>query len=181
MQTAFHGIMGAGDYLTKPFEESELNGAIESRLAKMAILNDNPNKNLPTAISKKTIHDLTNCIDDNGQREEFKSGKTVYREGTYSNTYLVTHGIVKRHELDRNGKELITGIFSADDFFGFGSFVPNSSHSDYATAMVVTVVVGIPAQTLKSLLEQNPDLILKLIQFLSENLTNAKTQLLKMA
>ena len=32
--------LGADDYLTKPFEEAELIGAIESRIAKMAILRD---------------------------------------------------------------------------------------------------------------------------------------------
>ena len=30
--------LGADDYLTKPFEEEELTSAIESRLAKVAIL-----------------------------------------------------------------------------------------------------------------------------------------------
>ena len=33
--------LGADDYITKPFDESELFSAIESRLAKLAIINEN--------------------------------------------------------------------------------------------------------------------------------------------
>ena len=174
--------MGADDYLTKPFEEAELIGAIESRLAKMAILNDTPSANPSTVTSVKTIHDLKNFVDDNGQRHEFKAGETVYSEGTYSITvYLVIHGIVKSHKLDRNGKDLITGLYRPDDFFGFSSFAPNTTHGEDATAMEDTHLVGISTQTLKNILEQNHDLTLELMQFLSENLTKAKEQLLEMA
>ena len=174
--------MGADDYLTKPFEEAELIGAIESRLAKSAILKDTPGANPPTPTSVKTIHDLKDFVLENGQRNEFKTGETVYSEGNYSVTvYLVIYGIVKSHKLDRNGKDLITGLYRTDDFFGFSSFAPNSTHGEDATAMEDTCLVGISTQTLQNILEQNHDLTLELMQFLSENLTKTKEQLLEMA
>lgn len=174
--------MGADDYLTKPFDEEELIGAIESRLARKAIMTDTSSANPSAVFSVRTIHDLKNFIDDNGQKYDFKPGETIYREGTYSNTvYLVTKGVVKTHNLDRNGKELITGIYRPDDFFGLSSFAPNTTHSEYATTMENAGVVGVSTQTLKNILEQNHDLALELMQFLSENLTKAKEQLLEMA
>ncbi|MDT7827486.1 response regulator [Pricia sp. S334] len=174
--------MGADDYLTKPFEEDELIGAIESRLAKVAILNEGSGETPTGQMSVKTIHDLKNFIDDNGQVQQFKPDEIVYREDAYSSTvYLVTRGIVKCHKLNRNGKELITGIYRQDDFFGLGSFVPNTKHGETATAMEDTEVVGIPSLTLKDLLRQNHDLTMELMQFLSENLTETKDQLLEMA
>ena len=174
--------MGADDYLTKPFEEAELIGAIESRIAKMAILNDTPSANPSTVTSVKTIHDLKKFVNENGQRHELKAGETIYSEGTYSITvYLVINGIVKSHKLDRNGKDLITGLYRPDDFFGFSSFAPQTTHNEAATAMEDTRLIGISTQTLKNILEQNHDLTLELMQFLSENLTKAKEQLLEMA
>lgn len=177
---------GADDYLPKPFEETELIGAIESRLAKMAILKEvkeeNPERKPPSDAPIKSLHDLKNYIDDNGQQYNFKTGETIYREGIHSNTvYLVLKGIVKTHKLDSNGKELIMGIFKPDDFFGFSCFAPNTVHSEYATAIEDTGLVAISTEKIKNLLTENHGLTMELIQFLSENLSDAKEQLLEMA
>jgi len=178
--------LGADDYLTKPFEELELIGAIESRLAKISILKDLeknnsvPNTNVESEI--KSIHGLKNYIDDNGTERFFKTGENIYNEGMHSNTvYLVLKGVVKTHKLDEKGKELITGIYKPDDFFGFSCFSKDTFHAEYATAMEETELVEISAQDIRRLLEESHDLAMELMQFLSENLLEAKEQLLEMA
>lgn len=178
--------LGADDYLTKPFGESELIGAIESRLAKMAILKevDNTNAMSRTEIESqiKSINGLKNYIDDNGTAHRFKAGEIIYQEGMHSTTvYLVLKGVVKTHKLDEMGKELITAINKPDDFFGFSCFSKNTIHGEYATAIEETELVGISSQDLKRLLEESHDLAMELMQFLSENLSEAKEQLLEMA
>ncbi len=178
--------LGADDYLTKPFKETELIGAIESRLARMAILNDSEAQTKSnrkfSGIKMETIHELKNYIDDNGSEYHFEIEENIYREGTYSNkVYLIVKGTVKTHILDQKGKELITGIYNADDFFGFTSFASNTVHKEYATAMTNTHLVGIPTLELEPLLRENHELTMELMQILSENLTEAKEQLLAMA
>lgn len=178
--------LGADDYLTKPFEEPELIGAIESRLAKMSILKDfEANDSMSNTITEtqiRSIHGLKTYIDDNGTEHFFKTGETIYREGMHSNTvYLVLKGIVKTHKLDEMGKELITGIYKPNDFFGFSCFTKDTVHAEYATAMENTELVGISSQNLGRLLEESHDLAMELMQFLSENLSEAKEQLLEMA
>ncbi|MCG2462341.1 response regulator [Flavobacteriaceae bacterium F89] len=180
--------LGADDYITKPFVESELIGAIESRLAKMAILRetasrDNSASETSTSDTHITsIHQLKNFIDDNGQEYSYELGEAVFREGDNSNTvYLVHKGVVKTHKLDEMGKELITGIYKPDDFFGFTSFTKNTVHQEYATAMGKTLLAGISSFDLINLLQENRGLAMELMQLFSENLSEAKEQLLEMA
>ena len=75
----------ADDYLTKPFEESELIGAIESRIAKSSILKEAQEEKLYNDLASearvKSIHQLKNFIDDNGEEYRFHLGDSIYREG----------------------------------------------------------------------------------------------------
>lgn len=178
--------LGADDYLTKPYEELELIGAIESRLAKVAILRENASNNSSLKYDSRDkisdIHQLKNFIDDNGTEESYSPGELIFAEGTTSNTvYLIVSGVVKTHKLDRMGKELITGVYKADDYFGFTSFARSTKHQESATALEETKLVTISTDELNKLLLENQDLALELMQQLSESLDEAKEQLLEMA
>jgi CRP-like cAMP-binding protein len=178
--------LGADDYLTKPFEEAELLGAVESRIAKMAILEDAlaEKQEQPDELfsGPRNIHELKNFMDDEGTEYTFHNGVTIYKEGDNSNTvFLVLEGIVKTHKLDEQGKELITGIFKPDEFFGIASFSRNIPYTEYATAIENVKLVGITKEVLKQLLHDNHDLAIDFMQYLTDNLTDAKEQLLQMA
>src|SRR5690554_4402087 len=60
--------LGADDYIVKPFEESELLGAIKSRLARIAILNEGKVKMAPRSekdqLTMRTIDQLRRYIMD---------------------------------------------------------------------------------------------------------------------
>ena len=178
--------LGADDYLTKPFEEKDLINAIESRLARAAILKEleGSEKEYENHIDDdiKTIHEFKNYLDDNGEEIEFSQGEEIYREGgNVHMVYLILKGIVKTHKLDENGKELITGIFNADEFFGFSSLTANEIYEEYATAMEDSTLVGVNKEKLSAVLRENHGLAMELMHVLAESLTDAKQQLLEMA
>lgn len=177
--------LGADDYLTKPFEEAELIGAIESRIAKMAILRDLDEESEfeeAGVESVSNLNELKNFIYDNGMDFDFGLGDVIYREGDNSNiVYLVLTGVVKTHKLDEQGKELITGIQKPDDFFGLTDFTRNIPYPEFATAMEDTRCVGINKTVLREVLQNNPELVLELMQLMSESLSEAHEQLLQMA
>jgi len=171
--------LGADDYLTKPFDEEEL-------IAKMAILEDYNRQTEKESSdlfgSPRNLHELKNFIDDEGVEYEFAAGDAVYKEGDNSNVvYLVLKGVVKTHKLDEQGKELITGIHKADDFFGLTSFSKNIPYPEYATAMEPSTLVGIAKEEVRKVLNGNYNLTLEFMQYLSDSLKEAKEQLLQMA
>lgn len=175
--------LGADDYLTKPFEEEELLSALESRLAKAELLSRMTTAPAQSSEEQmRTLHELKNFFDDNGTLESFEKGEEVFREGVRSNTiYLLLKGVVKCYKMDEDGKELITGLYRADDFLGFTSFVDNIPYQETATTVEDAELVGISKSELKDILKKNQDISLELMELLSENITDIKEQLLQMA
>jgi CheY-like chemotaxis protein len=178
--------LGADDYLTKPFEEEDLLSAIESRLAKAEILKRMSIADTKTAeVSEdemRTLHELKNFFDDNGELAEFKQGESVYTEGSRSHKiYLILKGVVKCHTMDMDGKELITSLYRADDFLGFTSFMNNIPYQESATAMEDIELAGISKEDLKNILGKNHNVSLELMELLTNDISEIKAQLLQMA
>jgi len=178
--------LGADDYMTKPFEEEDLISAIESRLAKAELLSRMSGKTTDdhgvSGNEMRTLHELKNFFDDNGELANFNQGEIIYEESSRSNKiYLILKGVVKCHSMDSDGKELITSLYRADDFLGFTSFLNNTPYQESATAIEPVELAGISKENLKEVLEKNKNISLELMELLTENITDFKAQLLQMA
>ena len=179
--------LGADDYITKPFTEDDLISAIESRLAKVSILQElkshqdtkliEPNEN-----EIKTLNDLKNFFDDYGEEFTFKNRDFIYHEGDHSNyIYLIKKGAVKCYRIDEQGKELVTALHKEDDLFGYTSFTQNIPHKETASAIANTNLLGISIIEFNNILSKNHKVVLELIELLTDDLSVVKEQLLQMA
>lgn len=179
--------LGADDYITKPFDESELFSAIESRLARVAIIKENIEKNENTELDfsdgqLKTLNQLKNFFVDNVEEFSFTPGEMIYHEGDNSNyVFLVTEGITKTFKIDEQGKELVTGLHKEDDFFGFASFANNIAYQESAAAIENVKVLRLLKSEFKSILKKNHEVTFELIDHLTDNVSEIKDQLLQMA
>lgn len=178
--------LGADDYLTKPFEEEELISAIESRLAKAAILKKMMTGSTVASEDQedtlRNLHELKNFFDDQGEISNYKKGEIIYKEGDHSNKiYLILKGVVKTHKMDESGKELITTLYRPDDFLGFTSFMDNIPYQESATAVEDTELAGVSKIELKDILTKSNNISLELMELLTDNLSDIKEQLLQMA
>lgn len=179
--------LGADDYLTKPFDESELFSAIESRLAKVAILEENiQNKNIDVIDGAeqqlKTLDQLKNYFTDTIEEYSFSPGEIIYHEGDNSNfVFLIHSGVVKTYKSDKQGKELITALHKEDDFFGITSFTHNIPYQETATAIEESKILRLSKNDLKNILQNNHEVTLELIDYLTDNVSEIKEHLLEMA
>ncbi|WP_339609141.1 response regulator [uncultured Planktosalinus sp.] len=177
--------LGADDYLTKPFEENDLISALESRLAKTAILKEErerTKKAIDNDSDLRSLNDLKNYLDDNGKELNFKKGELIFEQGYNSNyIYLINKGIVKCHKIDESGKELTTALYKEDDLFGYASLLQNIPYQESATAMDNCELVAVAKEELKEVLNNNHKVNFDLINLLSDNLAEIKDQLLQMA
>jgi CheY-like chemotaxis protein len=177
--------LGADDYISKPFSEDDLISAIESRLAKTAILQDllTQKENQSTNENEiRTLNDLKNFFDDNGAAFTFAKDEIIYREGNHCNyIYLINKGAVKCFRIDGQGKELVTALYKEDDLFGYISFTNNLPYQETAMAIDDAKLVGLSLMEFKKILDNNPKVSLELIQLLTDDLSMVKAQLLQMA
>ncbi len=177
--------LGADDYLTKPFEEEDLMSAVQSRLAKAALLEKRKvEKGVKNGDKEEitNLHQLKNYFDDNGEVSTVEEGGTIYKEGTRSTmVYLILKGVVKCHTMDEDGKELITTLHHADDFLGFTSLLNNALYSESATALEDVELTGLSKEELHHIVAENRSMSLELLELLSDNITDIKHQLLQMA
>lgn len=176
--------LGADDYITKPFEEDELISAMESRMAKAAILKEEREGNQQNNDEQqlRDLNDLKNFFDDNGTIFNYPKEEVIYKEGQNSNyIYLILKGVVKCHKFDEQGKELTTALHKDDDLFGYTSFTQNMPYQETATAIQATEVVALSKTELIAVLDKNHKVTLELIQLLTDNISGIKDQLLQMA
>jgi CRP/FNR family transcriptional regulator, polysaccharide utilization system transcription regulator len=112
--------MGADDYITKPFDETDLLNAIQHRLKK--------NELLKQAFSKSSdgysnLIEFTSSLEElkhlpeNHKVKSFPKKEFIYLEGGFARTFFyVQKGQVKTIKTNKDGKELITGIYTQGQF-----------------------------------------------------------------
>lgn len=177
--------MGADDYLIKPFDDMELLNAIEARLkkneAKKHVLSHTLDE-LHHLVSKTNgLEELRKTIVERKTRL-LKKNQVIYYEGDKaSGLYLIINGSVKTIKLSEDGRELMTGIYTADDFLGINAVMADDCYSDTATTTDDSQVCLIPKERMDELLNLYPEVGLSFIKLLAKDNREKEDQLLQLA
>lgn len=177
--------MGADDYLTKPFEDTELLDAIESRLKKREITTTeyNPtfegiNEFITDARAVAKLEDLSN----ERKKRNYSKKSEIFRKGDLPNyLFFILEGKVKEFKTNEDGKEFIIGIYGQGEFFGYEALLENSEYRESATAIESTELALIPKKDFFSLLYSNRDVANKFIEMLSNKVSEKEDNLLHLA
>lgn len=177
--------LGADDYLTKPFEETELLDAIELRLKKSEKLKvydkldgEDVKKFLEEASEEVSLEDLIT----ERNTKKFKKKDYIYREGEYPHAlHYIKSGKVKLSRSSDYGKEFITQICGPGEFLGHLALLENGPLNEDAAAIEDSEIVFIPVDDFKRLINSNREVTNNFIKILSRNILEQEERLLKLA
>lgn len=177
--------MGADDYITKPFDDTDLLNAIESRLKKSETLKSEFSKNVDglNAFIKnaKGIEDLKK-LPEKYSTKKYKKKESIYSSEEYpKGVFFVQTGKVKTYKMHEQGKELITGLYKEGEFFGYLALLEEQPYTDSATALEDAEVCLISKDDFFSLIYNNSEVSRRFIKMLSDNLHDKEEQLIKLA
>jgi len=177
--------MGADDYLVKPFDGMDLLKAVEIRLAK------NEKLKHTFEAAPKDIHDFIHMAKNLPDFKEiapqlaqvlFKRKDCIYREGQQPTAvYYIVEGEVKTSQINEDGKEFVTGIYSKGQFFGYVPLLREIPYNESATALTEVVLETIPKSDFQSLVYTNRGVAAQFIKLLSNNVFDHERRLLDMA
>lgn len=177
--------LGADDYLTKPFDDTSLLNAIESRLRKYSFRRKTYESNASGL--EDFIRDAKNALNlkDLGKDKKvklFKKKAEIFSEGeTPSSVFFIKSGNIKTFKAHQEGKELITNLYKENDFFGFEPVLEDAEYKESAVAMQDSEVVMITKADFLALLSSHPDVSASFITLLCKKVEEKERQLLNLA
>lgn len=177
--------MGADDYLTKPFNEIELLQAVECQLKKREhqklIFSQRLGYMQTLLTGKKGLEELRKLATQRKVRQ-VKRKQIIYYEGDQTaGIYLVISGNVKTFKVAEGGRELLTGIYGPEEYFGVAVMLSDNDYTESAEAIEDSVLCLLPKNMVEEMISKSPDVATGFIKLLATNVLSDEEQLLQLA
>lgn len=177
--------MGADDYITKPFTGIELLNAVDGRLKKLDLLKEDLSPGIESIhylMDTASGKDHLKILAEDGNVNRYRKNQIIYSEGNYPNRlFYLIKGKVKVLKSNEYGKELVTELFSAGDFFGYVAMLEGSTYRDSAATLEDCEIATISKEDFDKLISTNKEVTQKFIRLLAKNVSNKEEQLINIA
>ncbi|MBE7172921.1 MAG: response regulator [Williamsia sp.] len=175
---------GADDYITKPFNGTELLQAVEGRLKKIELLQKEYSpgiEGLDQLQQTAGVHDLVSLTQERSTHR-YKKKQAIYLEGNHPvRLFYILKGKVKTYKTNEDGKDLVVGVYREGDFFGYIPLIDGTLYKDNAEAMEDADIALIPRKEFEELMNNNREVAQKFIRMLAKNVAEKEEQLLSIA
>lgn len=177
--------MGADDYITKPFEDIELLNAVEIRLKKTQILEQNYTstpQGLTQFLKDVKSTGLIQKLSEQYAVENYDKKQMLYQEGKRPRfLYYLLKGKVKAYKSHEDGKEYITNLYSDGDFIGYTALIEDTNYDDSATILEDAEVMMIPKDDFLQMVYSDISIASKFIHIITQNVREKEERLLNLA
>lgn len=177
-------LMGADDYLTKPFKEIELLDAIEARLKRSSAIRSlsTDSDNLQHFLSSHAAMHNMSELALNARIKNLERKEQLYFEGDLpSYIYYVVEGKIRTYRVNNDDKELVTALFSPGDYFGFLELLQDQPYGEYAAALEECKLAMISKEDFFSTVLANREVAASFMSLLARNVIEKEQDLVHMA
>jgi CRP-like cAMP-binding protein len=174
--------LGADDYLTKPFEEMDLLGAVERRLKKFEKMQSERNEGVEVFLNGVSDHKSLEGLKENRKTRVYAKKESIFKEGDFPHyLFAIKSGKVKTYKINADGKQFIHQILTDGEFIGQHALIQDINHIEFAEALEPVELILIPRIEFQNLVFQNRDIASQFIKMLSKDVVEKEQELLGLA
>ena len=177
--------LGADDYISKPFDPTDLLNVVEVRLKKSETLKkglgndnlENINELLHFFGGEKALEELSN----NRKIKKYSKKQTIYSEGSHPHSlYYILHGKIKTFKRNDDAKDLIVELYGKGDFFGY-ALLEGATYKESAEVLEDAELAIIPREEFELLVYRDKQVVGKFFKMLAKSVTEKENRLLGQA